>query len=199
MELKSEMFKKMLPLPVTVITTIDASGVANAAPYSCVMPILRPLDLVAIASALSRDTLNNIRATSEFVVNIIGRPRFREAMQTAKSYPPGVNELDMVGLDTTPSKRVAPPRMKDALGWIEAIIDEEILREKFSLVVGKVVCAEINDRFLEHERFKEFPAIMLRPDYRVVGETIIGNVEETIRTFLTESYYLGSHDRDLSF
>lgn len=184
MELKPEMFKKMLPLPVTVITTIDASGVANAAPYSCVMPILRPLDFIAIASALSRDTLHNIRANSEFVVNIMGRPRFREAMQTAKNYPPGVNELETVGLDTTPSKKVAPPRIKDALGWIEAVIDEEILREKFSLVVRKVVCAEINDRFLEHGRFKEFPAIMLRPDYRVVGETIIGDVEETIRLFL---------------
>ena len=52
MELKPEMFKKLIPLPLTVLTTVDASGITNAAPYGCVMPVLRPLDLIAIASAL---------------------------------------------------------------------------------------------------------------------------------------------------
>ena len=51
MELKPEMFKKFLPLPVTIITTIDSSGIANAVPYGCVMPVMRPFDLIAIASA----------------------------------------------------------------------------------------------------------------------------------------------------
>ena len=184
MELKPEMFKKLLPLPVTVITTIDARGIANAAPYSCVMPILRPLDLIAIASALPRDTLRNIRETREFVVNVIGRPKFKEAMLTARNYPADVNELEAVGLESIPSKKTTPPRIKDALGWIEVVMDEEILREKFSLIIGKVVCAEINDKFLEHEQLKELPAIMLSPDYRVVGDTIIGNVGETIKLFL---------------
>jgi flavin reductase (DIM6/NTAB) family NADH-FMN oxidoreductase RutF len=184
MELKAETFKKILPLPVTVITTVNASGIANAAPYSCVMPILRPLDLIAIASALPRDTLYNIRETREFVVNIIGRPRFKEAMQTAKNYPPGVNELEVVGLDTVPSNKITPPRIKDAIGWIEAVLDEEILREKFSLIIGKVICAEINDEFLQDGRLNELPAVMLRPDYRVVGENVIGDVEETIKLFL---------------
>ncbi len=184
MELKPEMFKRMLPLPVTVVTTVDASGIANAAPYSCVMPILRPLDLIAIASALPRDTLRNIQETKEFVMNIIGRPKFKESMQTAKNYPPGVNELEEVGLEAIPSKKTTPPRIKDALGWIEAVIEEEILREKFSLIIGKVVCAEINDTFLENERLKELPVIMLRPDYRIIGESIIGDVEETIKLFL---------------
>ncbi len=103
MELKPQMFKKMLPLPVTVITTVDGEGRVNAAPYGCVMPILRPLDLIAVASALPRDTLRNIRETRQFVVNVIGRPRFKEAIQTARPYPPGVNELDEAGLESVPS------------------------------------------------------------------------------------------------
>ena len=101
MELKPQMFKKILPIPVTVITSVDREGRVNAAPYGCVMPILRPLDLITIASALPRDTLRNIRETRQFVVNVIGRPCFKEAMQTARNYPPGVNELeeeDLCGL-----------------------------------------------------------------------------------------------------
>jgi len=185
MELKPDMFKKILPLPVTVITTIDSSGIVNAAPYGCVMPILRPLDLIAIASALPRDTLRNIRQTREFVVNVIGRPRFQEAMRTAKNYPPEVNELEAEGLESVPSKRVGPPRMKDALGWIEAVLEEEVARENYSLIIGKVVCAEINDVFADNGDLRELPAIMLRPDFRVIGESI-SRVEETTRLFLPQ-------------
>jgi flavin reductase (DIM6/NTAB) family NADH-FMN oxidoreductase RutF len=184
MELKPEMFKKILPLPVTVITTVNASGVVNAAPYSCVMPILRPLNLIAIALALPRDTLHNIRETSEFVVNVIGTPEFKKAMGTARNYPPGINELEAGGIESIHSKKVSPPRMKNAIGWIEAIVDEEILRRRFSLIIGKVVCAEMNDVFSEHGKLKKLPALMLLPDYRIAGESIIGNAEETMRLFL---------------
>jgi flavin reductase (DIM6/NTAB) family NADH-FMN oxidoreductase RutF len=184
MELKPEMFKKMLPLPVTVITTIDAVGRANAAPYGCVMPILRPLDLITIASALPRDTLRNIRETGEFVVNVIGRPHFKEAMHTAKNYPPGVNELEEIGLESLASSKVKPPRMKDAIGWIEAILAEEILRERFSLVIGKVVCAEINDVYADGENLRELPAIGLHHKFRLIGEDVICESEEIAKLHL---------------
>jgi len=177
-EIKPEMFKKLIPLPVTVITTIDAVGRTNAAPYSCVMPILRPLDVVTIASALPRDTLRNIRETGEFVINVIGRPRFKEAMHTARNYPPGVNELEAAGLESKASFRVKPPRMKDAIGWIEAVLVEEILRERYSLVIGKVVCAEINDVYADGENLRELPAIGLHPKFRIVGEDVICEAEE---------------------
>jgi flavin reductase (DIM6/NTAB) family NADH-FMN oxidoreductase RutF len=184
MELKPEMFKKMLPLPVTVITTIDANGVANAAPYGCVMPILRPFDLIVIASAPPRHTLQYIRENKEFVVNVIGRPKFKESMQTAGNYPPGVNELEKVGLESMPSKTVKPPRIKDAIGWIEATLVEELLRDKYSLIIGKVLCSEINDMYVEDGKLKEMPAVLLQPDYRVVGDSILGNVEDTMKLFL---------------
>lgn len=183
MELKPEMFKKLLPLPVTVITTIDAAGRANAAPYSCVMPILRPLDLVTIASALPRDTLRNIRETGEFVINVIGRPRFKEAMRTARNYPPGVNELEAVGLESFASTKVTPPRMRDAIGWIEALLVEEILRERYSLVIGKVVCMEISDLYTDGRNLQELPAIMLTPNFHMTGEDIC-DAEEIARLFL---------------
>jgi flavin reductase (DIM6/NTAB) family NADH-FMN oxidoreductase RutF len=184
MELRPDMFKKLLPLPVTIITTIDVAGRTNAAPYGCVMPILRPLDLVTFASALPRHTLRNIRETGEFVVNIIGRPSFKEAMHTAKNYPPGVNELEAIGLESVTASKVKPLRMKDALGWIEAVLVEEILRERYSLVIGKVVCAEINDLYADGENLREPPAIMLNPGFRTVSEDLICDVEEITRLFL---------------
>lgn len=170
MELAPEMFKRFLPLPVTVITTLDGKGIANAAPYSCVMPILRPLPLVAIASALPRDTLRNIRETREFVVNVMGKPAFREAMKCARDYPPEVNELEQVGLETIASKKVAPPRIEAAIGWIEAELEQEVIGNEYALIVGRVLCSEMNDRYLEGDKLTEFPMTLLLPHFRSMGE-----------------------------
>ncbi|MEJ5301667.1 MAG: flavin reductase family protein [Thermodesulforhabdaceae bacterium] len=170
-------FKRLLPLPLTLITTVDGEGRANAAPYGCVMPILRPLDIIAIASALPRDTLKNIRETQEFVVNVVVPASFRKAMLCSKSYPPGVNELEEVGLESVPARKVKPPRVKDSLGWIEAKLEEEILRDKYSLIIGKVVCAEINEAYYSEGKLKESPIVILFPFFKKVGEKV-GSREE---------------------
>ena len=169
MELPPEMFKRFLPLPMTLLTTIDNQKIVNAAPYSCVMPILRPLDLIALASALPRDTLRNIRQTREFVVNVMGRPGFRQTMQCARNYPPEVNELAEVGLETMPSQKVAPPRVGDAIGWIEAVLEQEVTGEKYALLIARVVCAEINDKYWQEGKFLESPIMMLSPQLRALG------------------------------
>ena len=170
MDLPADKFKQMLPVPVTVITTVDAAGIFNAAPYGCVIPILDPLDLIAVASAPPRHTLHNIRETGHFVINVIGTPSFDKAMKTAKNYPPEVNELAAVGLETIPAKRVSPPRIKDALGWIEAVLQQEVINETYSLIIGKVVCAEMNDAYCREGQLVETPLVMLSPYYRRLGE-----------------------------
>lgn len=170
MELNPEQFKLFLPLPVTLITTVDAKGVRNGAPYSCVMPILRPLNLIAIASALPRDTLRNIRETHEFVVNIIGRPGFRRSMSCAKDYPPEIDEMAETDLETAAARKVIAPRIQNAIGWIEAVLEREITGENYAVVIGRVLCSEVNDRYWRGEKLSENPLVMLFPHFRAIGE-----------------------------
>ncbi len=172
MELKRAQFKMFFPIPVTLITTVNAQGSGNGAPYSCVMPVLGPLDLISIASALPRDTLSNIRETNEFVVNVIGKPEFRRAMSCAKTYPPGVSEMKAVGLETMPSKTVSPPRIVDAVGWIEAVMEKEVVGENFSVIIGRVLCSEVNDLYWEDGKLAEDPLVLLAPHFRTLGEKI---------------------------
>jgi hypothetical protein len=87
-------------------------------------------------------------------------------------------------LESVASSKVQPPRMKDALGWIEAILVEEILRERYSLVIGKVVCAEINDVYADGENLRELPALGLPPKFRVIGEDVICESEEIAKLHL---------------
>jgi len=98
-----------LPMPVAFISTLSADGVRNIAPYSCLMPVLRPLDLVCLASALKRDTLNNIRATGEFVINLAGLDLADKVIPTARYSPPEADEFLLAGLEEKPSVQVKAP------------------------------------------------------------------------------------------
>jgi flavin reductase (DIM6/NTAB) family NADH-FMN oxidoreductase RutF len=135
------------------------------------------VNLISIASALPRDTLRNIRETNEFVVNVVGRPEFRKAMSCAKTYPPDVNEMKAVGLETAPSKKVSPPRIVDAVGWIEAVMEKEIVGENYSVIIGRVLCSEVNDNHWEKGMLTEDPLVFLAPHFRTLGERVAKSVE----------------------
>jgi len=90
-----------------------------------------------------------------------------------------------VGLESLPSRKVAPPRIADALGWIEAVLDKEVVGESYVLVIGRVVCAETNDRYYEGGVLSEPPALMLGRRYRLAGESI-GDARETMKLFLED-------------
>jgi flavin reductase (DIM6/NTAB) family NADH-FMN oxidoreductase RutF len=174
MELEPKKFKKILPLPLTLITSSNTEGIMNAAPYSSVMPVLRPLDLIAFASNPHNDTLRNIRDTGQFVINVMGEPSFEKAVRCGKDYPFGVDELLELGLETFSSKRVDPPRVGEAIGWIEAKKVNELSGEKYTLIIGKVVCAELNDRYLKEGELDTLPIILHFPYFRALGEPIAG-------------------------
>jgi flavin reductase (DIM6/NTAB) family NADH-FMN oxidoreductase RutF len=137
------------------------------------MPILRPFELIVLASALPRDTLSNIRQTREFVVNVMGRPGFRQAMQCARNFPPEVDELAEVGLKTLPARKVSPPRVAEALGWIEAVLDKEVTGDNYALIIGRVLSAEINDHYWQDDKFTEPPLVLLSPLLFSLGANLV--------------------------
>ena len=156
MILKPNQRSQIMPLPVVLLSTISQDGVRNAAPWSCVTPVLRPLDEVLIASWLKRDTLENIRQTGEFVINV-PRAGMEDAVMTcAKSFPPEVDELKEAGLVARPSVKVKPPGIEGCLAWAECVLEEELVREKFVLIIGKVVHLEVDERFFDADGSMDF-------------------------------------------
>ncbi|SJZ36168.1 flavin reductase family protein [Selenihalanaerobacter shriftii] len=114
MKLELNDFQNLLPVPLTVITTIDTDEIPNAAPYGCVMSVLKSLDIIALASAIPRDTLQNIRETREFVINVMGEPSLQKTMQCAKDYASEVNELEETDLSTIRSNLVKPLKERES-------------------------------------------------------------------------------------
>ena len=148
MMLKPFQRENVLSMPVVLISTVSGSGVANVAPWGNVTPILRPLDEIVIASALKRDTLDNIRETGEFVINVPPVSMIDEVMICSRLYPPDVDEFAEAGLSRKPSSTVSAPGIAGCIAWIECKLKEEIVRDKYSLVIGQVTGLELNEDFV---------------------------------------------------
>lgn len=156
MKLKPSKREQIFSLPVALISTVSREGVRNAAPWSNITPILRPLDEVMLASWIKRDTLTNIRETGEFVINIPPVGMEEAVMVCSRNYPPEVDEYEMAGLKPHFSEMVRAPGIEGCLAWAECTLVEEILREKFSLIIGKVVNLEVDENFFDEEGRMDF-------------------------------------------
>lgn len=156
MKLKPSKREQIFSLPVALISTISKEGIRNAAPWSNITPILRPLEEVVLASWLKRDTLTNIRETGEFVINIPTVGMEEAVMVCSRNYSPEVDEFKIAGLQPHSSEIVRAPGIKECLAWAECTLVEEILREKFSLIIGKVVNLEVDGNFFDDEGRMDF-------------------------------------------
>lgn len=160
MILKPSQRGQIMPLPVVLISTVSQSGVRNAAPWSCVTPLLRPLDEVLIASWLKRDTLDNIRQTGEFVINVPRASMEDAVMICSRNYPPEVDEMVEAGLNPRPSKVVKAPGIEGCLAWAECTLEEEIARDRYVLIIGRVVHLEADDRFFSEKEGMDYEKAM---------------------------------------
>jgi flavin reductase (DIM6/NTAB) family NADH-FMN oxidoreductase RutF len=146
-------YKILAPRPVVLISTIDTHGRSNAAPYSFVMPLSSEPPLVGFASALKRHTLSNIRQTKEFVLNIPSEEMIDQMWICAKPYPEGVSEIKEAELTEEKARRVAVPRIKESIGWIECVLEFEKEVGDHVLVVGKVLHTEVKDKWWQDDRY----------------------------------------------
>lgn len=156
MMLRPSQRENILPLPVVLISTVSKDGVRNAAPWSNLTPVLRPLEEVVLASWLKRDTLENIRQTEVFVINIPRAGMEDAVMICARNYPPEVDELQEAGLLPRPSRKVTPPGIVGCLAWAECTLQEEIARDRFVLIIGRVVHLEVDEEFFGPEGSMDF-------------------------------------------
>ena len=112
------------------------------------MPVLRPLDLICIASAKKRDTLVNIRETRQFVLNLPGVDMADKVMPTAKFSSPEVDEFEVAGLDEKRSTIIKAPGIAGCYAWMECELHKEYEEEDYVLIVGRVLIIEVADDVL---------------------------------------------------
>jgi len=127
--------------PVVIITTNNAQGHTNAAPFAMCMEVCHNPAFLAFGVGKNKDTYHNVKRHGEFVVNIPGKEILKNLMITAKRYPPEVNELVEAGLHELPGKKVTVSRVKECKLHFECIVEWIKEAGDHFIVLGKVISA----------------------------------------------------------
>jgi len=146
----------VLPRPIAWVSSVDAEGVRNLAPFSYFMAITDDPPTIAFSSSMrgergasrtKKDTLRNIEATREFVINVVDDALAEQMNLSSGDYPPEVDEFALTGLVAAPSAKVKPPRVADAPINMECRLVRiiPIGNAPASLVVGEVVHFHVRD------------------------------------------------------
>lgn len=141
----------VVPRPIAWVTTLSADGQTNAAPFSFFNCFGDDPPTLAIGVRGKRpgelnDTGENIRATGEFVVNLVGEDNLERMNVTAIEFPRDVDEVERAGLTTRPSHFVKPHRIAESPAAFECqrLVSVD-LGPTQSVIFGRVLAAHVRD------------------------------------------------------
>lgn len=179
----------VVPRPIGWISSIDAAGAVNLAPYSFFNAVAYVPPQV-IFSATGRhatdhgfkDSIANIEATKEFVVNMATWDLREHMNRSSAPAPHGVDEFDLARVTAEPSRVVRPPRVKESPVHLECRHVRTVpllsagAEEPNTLVVGEVVGihiadAVIVDGMVDYARMQPIARLGYH-DYARLGEVV---------------------------
>ncbi|MDY6949501.1 MAG: flavin reductase family protein [Pseudomonadota bacterium] len=178
-KLKRGIFNAIIaPRPIGWISTVDAAGVANLAPFSyfTIVSSLPPILAFSCNTPEDRackDTAANVVATREFVYNMATLSLVREMNATSTPVPAAVDEFEFAGLERAPSRVVRAPRVAASPVNLECKV-LEIVRfggsdgmPRTQITFGQVVAMHIREEFLDAEGY--FDTAKAQPVARLGG------------------------------
>lgn len=148
------------PRPIAWVSSIHPDGTVNLAPYSFFNALASDPPMVMIsfngyhAHGGEKDTLHNIKASGEFVVNMVPLA-LKDAMNaTTANVAHEVDEFELAGLTAEPAALVRPPRVAEAPIHLECSLHQEIelpctLENSINrMIIGRVLGVHIRDEVL---------------------------------------------------
>ena len=174
------MIGAIVPRPIALVSSVDEANVRNLAPFSyftacssnppvvVFCPILRPLPPTA------KDTLRNVMATREFVVNIVSEEFVERMNATAATVGPEVDEFALSGLTPIASDLIKPARVAESHVQMECrllqIVQVSDKPGGGSLVLGEVMRFHVDQDLIENFRIDPDK---LRAVGRMAGSTYV--------------------------
>lgn len=145
----------VVPRPIALVTTVDAEGRANAAPFSFFNALSADPPILALGvenySDLSpKDTTLNIRQNQEFTVNIVSDALVEAMNVCAVPFEPGFDELVAAGLTAIPGTRVGCPRIGEAPVALECRRMMALsIGQSREIILGEVLMAHVRDDLID--------------------------------------------------
>ena len=150
------MISVIVPRPIAFVSTMNADGQLNVAPFSYYNAITNQPPLIGISINQRRgspkDTYRNIEQTGEFVVNTVDEALGARMVQTSGEWPEDVDEFQLAGLTPVPSDLVKPPRVGESPVNLECRLYRSIELGTTFFVVGEILRAHVRDEVLSEGR-----------------------------------------------
>ncbi|MDX2151973.1 MAG: flavin reductase family protein [Bryobacteraceae bacterium] len=152
----------IVPRPIAFVSSLSAAGVRNLAPFSFFTgvsanpPVIAFSPMVRGSDGSRKDTLLNIEATREFVVNVVSEEFAGPMNACSPEFPPEVDEFEVSGLTAAPSDCVKPPRVGEAKISMECRLVQVVHVSPKplggSIVLGEVVRFHVADELFDNYR-----------------------------------------------
>ena len=144
------------PRPIGWISSRNAAGALNLAPYSFFNAFNYTPPIVGFASIGYKDTVRNVEQTGEFAWNLTTRALAEVMNQTCASVPPDINEFELAGLTPAPSRVISAPRVSESPVSFECRLTQIVQLQGADggkvptwLVLGEVVAVHIAQALLK--------------------------------------------------
>ncbi len=172
----------ILPRPIAWVSTCDAVGNCNLAPFSfftiaSVNPPVLCFSPLVNDDRLEKDTLVNIRQTGEFVVNVVSHKLVGAMNQTSAPIRPAVSEFIKVGVTTQPSSVVKAPGVQESLVRFECTL-RQIISLGSEPLAGNLILGNICHIHVHPDIYKNG-----KLDFKALDPVgrLMGNYYSTIR------------------
>lgn len=147
----------VIPRPIGWISTVSEEGILNLAPFSFFNAVGEDPPHVMFSTVRTndsnKDTLNNVLATKQFVVNMVTEELVEKMNITSQPIPSDESEFDLAGLTPIASIKVKPPRVKESSITMECELVHHYTLENHkyggaTIIIGKVVMFHVDESVL---------------------------------------------------
>jgi flavin reductase (DIM6/NTAB) family NADH-FMN oxidoreductase RutF len=152
------LISSVTPRPIAWVTSVDREGRVNLAPFSFFNAFGADPPVVVFGpnrkkDGSKKDTLANIEATGEFVINAAVAKLAEQMNLSSKELPYGESEIELTGLSVVSSRKVKPPRLADSPLHMECVLRQVLSigdrQLSANLVIGEVVQFHVDDSLLD--------------------------------------------------
>ena len=138
------------PRPIGWISSCDAQGRLNLAPYSFFNAFNYVPPIIGFASVGRKDSLSNIEQTGEFAWNLVTRPLAEAMNQSSAAVAAEVDEFALSGLTAAPCRLIGVPRVLQNPVSFECRLTQIVQLQRSDksliptwLILGEVVAVHI--------------------------------------------------------
>ena len=147
----------IIPRPIGWISSVSENGINNLAPFSYFNAVGDDPPHVMFSTGRgndsNKDTLNNVLATKQFVVNMVTEELVEQMNTTAQAVHSDIDEFELAGVTSIPSLKVKPMRVRESPITLECELVHHYFLEDHRhggacVVIGRIVMMHFDDNVL---------------------------------------------------